>query len=404
MHARKNAHWHVPWIVAHEHLVNLQDGAEFLIERLSRNVREIEINLVLAVDPKAIDTNLKDLARGNITWHQIAVSRILLFEKIPTLFFGDRGRRSLIAFRARYPDASAFAASRFAHQAQLVIAGNRSWMHLNEFAVRVLRALLITGRDRAAGAHHRIGRLAKDQSWPTGRDDDGIRGKCFQFQRPQVHRSQAAATLITVEHQGQHGPGFIFLNPARHFVTPHLFIERVQELLARRSAGKCGAMMFGAAEAAKVQESFLRARKGNSHAIEEVDDCGGHFAHRFRGWLIREKVPAVNGVVKMFPRRIAFTLSIDCAVDTTLRADRMRALDRHDGKEIDVMTGFSDLHRRRETGEPAADYRDFDLIPRHSQSLFNFCYWLVRMSGVRNDTLPSTINHDVRFLKYGLSN
>ena len=233
-------------------------------------------------------------------------------------------------------------------------------MHLNEFAVRVLRALLITGRDRAAGAHHRIGRLAKDQSWPTGRDDDGIRGKCFQFQRPQVHRYQAATNLMIVEHQRQHLPGFIFLNPARHFVTPHLFIERVQELLARRSAGKCGAMMFGAAEAARVQESFLRARKGNSHAIEEVDNCGGHFAHRFRGWLIREKVPAVNGVVKMFPRRIAFALGVDRAVDAALRANRVRALHRHDGKEIDVMTGFGNLHPSRQSGKAAADYCDLD--------------------------------------------
>src|SRR5213080_4580386 len=119
-------------------------------------------------------------------------------------------------------------------------------------------------------------------------------------------------------------------------------------------------MMLRAAKAAKVQQSFLRARKGNSHAIEEVDNSGGHFAHRFGGWLIREKVPAINGVVKMFPSRIAFALGVDCAVDTTLRADRMRALNRHDGKEIDVMTGFGNLHPRRQSCKSASNYCDLD--------------------------------------------
>src|SRR5437588_11951200 len=145
MHAGKDAHWHVPRIVADEHVVDFQNCSWFLVELLSRNMCQIEIDLVFAVDPKTIETHLEDFARGDIAWHQIAVSRILLFKKIQTLFFRDRGRRSLIAFRARHPYASTFPTRRFAHQTQFIFAGNRGWMHLNEFAVRVLRALLITG-------------------------------------------------------------------------------------------------------------------------------------------------------------------------------------------------------------------------------------------------------------------
>src|SRR5690242_17389461 len=99
-----------------------------------------------------------------------------------------------------------------------------------------------------------------------------------------------------------------------------LLVERIQELLAGRSSGECSAVMFGAAETTKVEQAFVRAREGNAHAIEQVDDRWRHLAHRFCGRLVGEKVAAVNSVVKMFPGRIAFALGIDGAVDAALRA------------------------------------------------------------------------------------
>ena len=77
-------------IIADEHFVDFQNRPEFLVERLSRNVRQVEINLVLAISAEAIETHLKDFARGNIARDQIAVSRIFLLEKIPALFLGNR--------------------------------------------------------------------------------------------------------------------------------------------------------------------------------------------------------------------------------------------------------------------------------------------------------------------------
>ena len=48
---------------------------------------EIEINLVLAVDTKAVETNLKDFARSDVAWHKVAVRRIFFFEEVPAFFF-----------------------------------------------------------------------------------------------------------------------------------------------------------------------------------------------------------------------------------------------------------------------------------------------------------------------------
>ena len=88
--------------------------------------------------------------------------------------------------------------------------------------------------------------------------------------------------------------------------------------------------MFCAAEATEVEQSFVRAREGNAHAIEQVDDRRRHFAHGFGGRLIGEKVAAVNRVVEVFPGGIAFAFCVDRAVDSALRANRMRTLYRND--------------------------------------------------------------------------
>src|SRR6185295_13329138 len=123
--------------------------------------------------------------------------------------------------------------------------------------------------------------------------------------------------------------------------------------------------MFSTAETTEVEESFRSAREGDTHAIEQVNDRRRHLAHRFRGWLVREKVAAVNSVVEMFPRRIAFAFGVDGAVDATLRADRMRALYRHDGKQIDSMAALRDFHGGREARQPASDNRDFHSVTGH---------------------------------------
>src|SRR5215211_8581008 len=103
--------------------------------------------------------------------------------------------------------------------------------------------------------------------------------------------------------------------------------------------------MKGSAEATEIQQSFRRAREGDAHAVEEVDDCRGHLAHGLGGRLVRQEVAAVDRVVEVLPGRVALALGVDRAVDAALRADGVRALDGHNREEVYRMPALGDLHR-----------------------------------------------------------
>src|SRR5205823_3791730 len=83
------------------------------------------------------------------------------------------------------------------------------------------------------------------------------------------------------------------------FVAAHLFIERVQKLLARGRAGERGAMIQRAPEPPVIQQSFGRAVEHDAHAIEQVDDAGRSFAHALDERLVGQKIAAINGVVEV---------------------------------------------------------------------------------------------------------
>jgi len=117
--------------------------------------------------------------------------------------------------------------------------------------------------------------------------------------------------------------------------------------------------MQRSAKAPEIDQAFLRARKRDAHPVEQIDDLRRHLAHSLDGRLVRQKVAAVNRVVEMLGGRIALPLRVDRAVDAALRADRMRALDRHDRDQIDVVSLLGDLHRRRQSCQTAADNRYF---------------------------------------------
>ena len=89
MHAGKDPHRHVTRIVADEHFVDFEDRAELAIQGFGRDVGQVEIDLVLAADAFALDANLEDFARRDVARDEVAVRRILLFEKIKTLLLGN---------------------------------------------------------------------------------------------------------------------------------------------------------------------------------------------------------------------------------------------------------------------------------------------------------------------------
>ena len=89
MNAGEDSHWHVTRIVNNEHLIDFQNRAEFAIECFGWNVRQVEIYLVLTVYASALNANLKDFARGNVTRNEVTVRRVgrgVLLEPIGSPF------------------------------------------------------------------------------------------------------------------------------------------------------------------------------------------------------------------------------------------------------------------------------------------------------------------------------
>ena len=144
VHAGEDFHGHVAGIVANELLVNLQDAFQFAVERGAVNMCQVEIDHGLAVNAKVVLVDhFVDGPGRDVTRHQVAVLGVPLFQEIPAFAVGNALGLALITQLTRHPDTSTFATRRLGHEAQLVFAGNARGMHLDEFSVGVVRALLI---------------------------------------------------------------------------------------------------------------------------------------------------------------------------------------------------------------------------------------------------------------------
>ena len=360
VHAGENLHGRVAGIVAHELLVNFQNAFELAIENLAIDVGEVEIDHRLAVDAEVVLVHhFVDGAGGDVARHQVAVLRIPLFEEVPPLIFRDRLRIAFVAGSLRDPDASAFSAGRFGHQAQLVFARNARGMDLNELAVGVIASLLIERRLRRTGADHRVRGPAENGAVAAGGDDDGVGREGANFHGAQIHGANAATDAVGIEHGGEKFPVLELADFAFGLVAAHLFVERVEKLLAGGGAGEGGAIEERAAEAAEIEQSFRSAVEGHAHAVEQVDDAGSGFAHGLDRRLVGQKVAAIDGVVEVLPGGIAFALQILGGVDAALGADRVRTLHRHDGKQVHVPAHLGDFDDGGKSRQAAADHDNF---------------------------------------------
>ena len=168
-------------------------------------------------------------------------------------------------------------------------------------------------------------------------------GKCLHRHAAQIDGADAMADALVIDHGREEFPGFVLGDFAFGLVAAHLLVERVQQLLAGGGAGKRGAVVKRASEAAEVEQSFGGAVEGNTHAIEQVDDAGRGIAHGLYRWLVGEEVAAVDGVVEVLPGGVAFTLQVLGGVDAALGAHRVRPLDRDDGEEVNVTSHLGNL-------------------------------------------------------------
>ena len=358
VHAGEDLHGMNAGIDADELLVDFQDAFELAVEGLAIDVGEVEIDHGLSVEAHVVFVHdLEDGAGGDVARDQVAVLRVPLFEEVPAFGVGDGTRIALVVFVAGHPDAAAFAARGLGHEAEFIVAGNAGGMDLDELAVGVVRALLVERRLRRASADHRVGGLAEDGPDAAGADDDRVRGEGAHLHRAQVQSADAAADAVGIEHGGEELPALVLFDLAVGLVAADLLVERVEQLLAGGCPGEGRALVERAPEAAEVEQALVGAVEGDAHAVEQVDDGWGARGHVADRGLVGEEVAAVDGVVEVLVDGVSLALEVLGGVDAALGADRVRALDRHDGKEVDGAAGFGNLDDGGETGE-ASSYDD----------------------------------------------
>src|SRR6266446_4836508 len=358
--AGEDLHRCVVRIVADELLVDFEDAFQLAVEYFAVNMRQVKIDHWLAVDAEVLLVyHFENRPRRHVARDEVAVFRVPLFEEVPALTLRNGFGVALVALSFWNPDASALAACRFRHQAQLVFPGDRRGMNLNELAVRVVTALLIESRLRRSRAHHRVGGLAEDGANAAGCDDDGVGREGAHFHRSQIHRADAAANAVRVEHGRKKLPVLVLLYLAFGFVTADLLVESIEKLLAGGCSGERGAIIERASKAAKIEQTFGRAIEWNAHAVEKIDNAGSSVAHGFDRRLVGEEVASVDRVVEMLPGGIAFAFQVLGGVDASLRANRVRTLYGDDGKQINLAAHLGDLDNGGEACQTTAHYDDF---------------------------------------------
>src|SRR4051794_588167 len=200
VHAGEDLHGHFARIVADEFFVDFEDAFELAVERLAIDVGEVQVDHRLSVDAEVVLVyNFVNGARGHVAGYEVAVFRIPLFKEVPALRFRDLLEGAIVAGFARHPHAAAFAARRLGHEAQLVFARNGSGMHLDEFAIGVIRALLEHGRLRGTGADHGIGALAEDGADAAGGKNHRIGREGAKLHGTQIERRDAAAIAFAID-------------------------------------------------------------------------------------------------------------------------------------------------------------------------------------------------------------
>ena len=97
-------------------------------------------------------------------------------------------------------------------------------MHLDEFAVGVVDALLKDGRLRRAGADDGVGAFAENCPYAARGQNDGLCGKGLQLHRAQVHGDDAARHAFAVDDGGEELPALELLHFAFGLVAAHLLV------------------------------------------------------------------------------------------------------------------------------------------------------------------------------------
>ena len=202
-------------------------------------------------------------------------------------------------------------------EAELVGAGDRGRVDLDELAVRVARRP--AGRRRAAAVPVLMTLLVdvpKMMPRPPVARHTASPGNALDL--PSIFRSCATMPThdaVVVEHGREEVPELeladhllagdrdaVLVLDVDRLVAAHLLVERVEELLAGGRAGEGGAVEERAAEAAEVEQPLGRAVERHAHAVEHVDDARRRVGHALDGRLVGEEVAAVGRLFEVHLR------------------------------------------------------------------------------------------------------
>src|SRR5262249_49591914 len=125
VHPRENLHGLDAGIDAAEFFVDFEDAFELAVEGFAVDGRDVEKDGGLAVEAELflIDDAVNGTG-GDVSRDEIAVFRVPLFKEIETFVFGNGFRGARVAGLFGNPDAAAFTAGGFAHQAEFVFTGD----------------------------------------------------------------------------------------------------------------------------------------------------------------------------------------------------------------------------------------------------------------------------------------
>ena len=182
--------------------------------------------------------------------------------------------------------------------------------------------------------------------------------KRAQLHGAQVERRDAASHALGVDDRREKLPALVLLHLALGLVAPHLLVERIEQLLPGGRSGKGGSLVERAAKAPEIEQPLRRAVERHAHAVQQVDDGRRRLAHGLDRRLVGQKVAAVNGVVEVLVRGVAFALQVFGCVDAALRANRVRALDRNNRKQVNGAARFRNLDDGCEASQSSANHDD----------------------------------------------
>ena len=153
-------------------------------------------------------------------------------------------------------------------------------------------------------------------------------------------------------------PKLIFLDFALYLPTADLLVESIKKLLTGGRTGKASAFVLLTAEIAQVKDTFRRAGERHTHAVKHLYEFGRGLNHALDGDLIRQKVTAVNGVIKVLINAVVLTFGIHTGVDTALSAKGVGAFYRAIRKQVHLAAALTNLESGHKPGQPTA-YDDY---------------------------------------------